>query len=104
MKNLFYAAIAVLFLSGVSYSQGTQVLSYGYPIHNYYYYTPVVPGAVQYHQVVTGVVIDTTPRVTVLAPVLPMVQPVVHPVPVVIQPVGPVVHRCWWPVNWRYTY
>jgi hypothetical protein len=106
MKTIFYAMIALIGISQAVFAQGTQVLSYGYPVNNYYYATPVVPGVVQYQNVVTGVIIDTTPRVTVIGPILPIVPvvPIVHPVPVVIQPIGPVVHRCWWPNNWRYTY
>lgn len=107
MKTLFYTIAAFLGISQIAFCQGTQVLTYGYPINNYYYATPVVPSAVQYQPIINGVIIDNTPRVTVIAPVLPIVvpaAPIVHPVPVVIQPVGPIVHRCWWPANWRYTY
>lgn len=104
MKKLLLAAIVFCCLNQICDAQGTQVLSYGYPLQVTNYYVPVVPSVVPYQQViVNGVVVDTTPRVTVVAPPV-----IVHPVPVVIQPVVPmfapvpVVHRCWWPANWRY--
>lgn len=106
MKKLVLM-IMLCFAGGSVYAQGTQVLSYGYPMGAYNYYAPVVPSVVQYQPVfVNGVIVDTTPRVTVIAPVLP-VAPIVHPVPVVIQPVVPLaqpVHRCWWPRPWVYNY
>lgn len=103
MKKLVLM-IMLCFAGNSVYAQGTQVLSYGYPIQTYGYSAPIVPSVVTYQQVVVnGVIIDTTPRVTVIAPVLPM-APIVHPVPVIIQPVVPVTHRCWWPRPWVYNY
>lgn len=105
MKKLILMIVLGLVGSSV-YAQGTQVLSYGYPLQVQSYSAPVVHSVVPYQGVVVnGVVIDTTPRVTVIAPPV-----IVHPVPVVIQPVVPVlapvpvVHRCWWPRPWVYNY
>lgn len=101
MQKLVLSLLLLIGLTNCAYSQGTQVISYGYPLQTQVYYPPVVTSAVPYQTVVVnGVIIDTTPRVTVIAPPV-----IIHPVPVIIQPVVvPQVHRCWWPRPWVYNY
>lgn len=102
MQKLGLSLLLLVGLADFGYCQGTQVLSYGYPIASQVQSVPVVSSVVPYQGVmINGVIVDTTPRVTVLVPP-PLI---VHPVPVVIQPimVQPV-QRCWWPRPWVYHY